>query len=219
MLKAITAALLFAGAPPQIVPVPQPEAPKVLELKASTGEQVQLKADKPSRWFLITQGAQLRTPGNIAESDIATFTSIKPGVYLVLAVNADGASLAQLAIGMGPDPIPVDELAKKLAAAFLKDSGTKEQAHAMAALYKQAAIIAKDAKQVAGTKQLRDKVRDASIRMLADFPEGTLEQMRTVVAEELIGVLGELSDAPMADSRRAAAVDFFSHLASILEVY
>jgi hypothetical protein len=218
-MKTLLTALLLSAAPPQIVPVPPPEAPKVEELKASVGEQVQLRIAKKSLWFLVTPGGQLRTPNNAAESEVATFTTLLPGGYIVAAVSADGLALLKVTVGGPPAPPPVDKLAERLKAAFDADGGTKDAALAMTALYRQAATITKNKEAVVSTRQLRDKVREASVAMLADFPAGTLDKLRLEVAKELAAVLGELSEAPMAAETREAAVRLFERLGSILETF
>jgi hypothetical protein len=120
-------------------------------------------------------------------------------------------------LGINPDappgPRPVDALAKKLRDAFAADKGKKDDALSLAALYRQAATLARDP-GVPSSGELLRRVREASATLVG--PDA-LPGLRTVVAGELAAALGRPSDLALTDAQRQACADLFAKLAAILE--
>lgn len=112
-----------------------------------------------------------------------------------------------------PPPKPVDALKVKLRAAFEADKGAASDAHQLAALYAQAAALARDP-AVPSTAELLRRVREAGSSLVG---ADTLKGVRQVVAEELRVALGKSDDDPLTAEERAAAAELFAKLAGILE--
>jgi hypothetical protein len=133
-------------------------------------------------------------------------------------LKAFNALLVEL--GITPDvpptpPVPPkpDALARKLRDAFLADKGAKDDALSLAALYRQAAALARDAGVTSSAELLR-RVREASAALVGP---AALPSLRTVVAGELAATLGTPSDAAFTDAQRKACADLFARLAVLLE--
>lgn len=113
-----------------------------------------------------------------------------------------------------PNPPPVDLLAQKLRDAFTADKGKKDDALSLAALYRQAGMLAVDPK-VPSAKELLRRVGDASATLIG--PDA-LPSLRTLVAAELAALFGgPPTTAPLTEAQRSALAAIFAKLAAILE--
>lgn len=114
-----------------------------------------------------------------------------------------------------PVPVPVDPLKTKLKVAFESDTADvatkREQAKDLAALYRQAAVLASDA-MVVTSGDLLKRVRDAAGTLIG---VDALKEVRRAAGAELAGVLP--TDAPLSDAQRLSAAVLFKKLAEILE--
>jgi hypothetical protein len=111
-----------------------------------------------------------------------------------------------------PPPKPVDELKKKLRAAFEADGSDRDAGLQLAALYREAAKLSQSP-DVPSTAELLRRVREAA----ASLVPGALPAVRKVVAEELRLALGKSSDEALSAEERKAAAELFAKLAELLE--
>lgn len=129
--------------------------------------------------------------------------------------------LAELGIvpGPGPNPGPVivppktDPLRDKVQAAYVSDGGTKQEALALAALYRACADLCKE-KDLGSGLEFLARLQDASKRMIGTT---TLVSVRKIVTSELAASLGTPSETPLTADQCEAAATLFTRLAGILE--
>ena len=213
--------------PPAVVVVPRVPSPKWSELKVPSGQHVTLSAGagtKAAKWVLIDAGgADLTTAGQTA-----TFSATAPGRYRVIAfLDGQEPLLTTLVVGDGPpappgppDPLPPppdSPLRKKLRAAFDADAAgvaaKRDQAKDLAALYRQAAVLAASS-DVPTSGELLRRVREAAATLLK--PD-ELVGVRRIVADELILIFA--ADAELTPEHRKAAATLFADLAACLDSF
>lgn len=223
-----SALLSLSLAAADITPTPRPKPVAWEEIKTDVGILQPLTVEgKVVEWLLIDEaGAGLAT---LPDSTAAVFSASKSGRYRVIAV-ADGKLVRTvIVVGNAPDPgpnpkppdpmPPVDELTKRLQAAYTADAGaTKaDDLKTLIELYSQAVTFAAKP-DLATADDLFSAVRKAAGLLLPDNADGTrrLAAVRRIIAEELVIVLPTDPDAALTPAVRKAAAEAFGRYARAL---
>jgi hypothetical protein len=209
------------AAPPEVVPVPPPEANKWNEIHATAGRLLVLSAQTMSKWLLVDDdGADLR---DFDGGKSCAFVAPAAGRFRIIVIAQDGSSSrVVVVVGDAPAPPnprppvpPADPLKTKLKAAYDADpapaTAKAESAKDLAALYRQAALlVAKPDVATAGDLLARVKTAASSL-----VGVDALKGVRAAVAGELSGLFP--ADGPLTDAQRQKAAELFSKLAGILD--
>jgi hypothetical protein len=209
------------AAPPEIVPVPPPEANKWNELHAIPGRLLVLSAQTASKWILVDEeGGDLR---DFDGGKSCAFVAPAAGRFRIIVISPDGTS-SRVVVVVGDVPAPpnpkppappVDPLKAKLKVAYDADSmpvaAKVESARDLAALYRQAAqLVVKP--DVATAGELLARVKTAASSLVG---ADALKGVRTVVAGELSMLFP--ADGPLTEQQRQKAAELFTKLAGILD--
>lgn len=227
MRVAYVSALAFLAAtsalaqPPEVVIVPPgPPVPAVkwvpVSGEAKVSSDILLSAGVKSEWALIDTGPTLRVS---ADGMTATIRSEVPGTFRLLVIPDGGRpQFRTVPIGGNPNPpLPPgpNPLRDRLRAAFDTDAKTdpaaRDEARDLAALYRQAAILA-ESPDVPTSGELLRRVREAASVLIGPNAMPTL---RKAVALELASVLTD--DAPLTADQRRDLAKLFRDIAAALE--
>ena len=221
----------FVAAADEPLVVPRPASPKWTEIKADSDGRAWIDVgEKAAEWELIDRaGAYLDVPPG---SKYAVFAATKPGAYRIVAVS-DG-KLVRVIVQVGdvppppkpgppdpPGPKPVDELTKKLQAAYSADLGATKAAdlRQLISLYLSAAESARSPKLATAAK-LYDAVMETAAEFLPDdkVTGRRLAGIRKLVAADLNAVMEAVDpDAPISDEVRTALAAAFTKYATALK--
>lgn len=205
--------------PPEVVIVPPgPPVPAVkwvpVSGEAKVSSDIVLSAGVKSEWALIDTGPTLRVS---ADGMTATIRSEVPGTFRLLVIPDNGRpQFRTITIG-GPGPLPPgpNPLRDRLRVAFDTDAKTdpaaRDEARDLAALYKQAALLA-ESPDVPTSGELLRRVREAASVLIGPNAMPTL---RKAVALELASVLTD--DAPLTADQRRDLAKLFRDIAAALE--
>lgn len=217
-LLALALAATLCAQPPEVVIVPPgPPVPAVkwvpVSGEARVSSDVLLSAGVKSEWALIDAGPTLRVS---ADGTTATIRSETPGTFRLLVIADGKAQFRAVTIG-GPGPLPPgpNPLRDRLRAAFDKDALTdptaRDEAKDLAALYRQAALLA-ESPDVPTSGELLRRVREAASVLIG---KDALPTLRKAVALELATVLTD--DAPLTADQRRDLAKLFRDIAAVLE--
>lgn len=203
-----------------VVKLDSPPKPEWQVIQADAGITTLAVGDKPAKWVLVDDGADL-SPS--ADGKTAAFAAAADGHYRLIVV-ADGevhrvkvvkATSPPQPMPPGPDPQPPsDPLVKLLQAAYDADPRQPEPKRKdlldLAEIYRQAGTLAADP-AVATAGQLVARVREAAKALgivgLAD--------VRKAIGAELQAVLPE--DVPLTAETRKRAAEVFARVKAALE--
>lgn len=210
--------------PPSVVPVPAPEPEKWVKIDAPAGKLFVLSAEPASKWRIVSKQA------GVATTDLRVFENGKfaalvgqSGTTCQMTVTGPSGDVAQIELAFGvqppgpvPKPDPTDPLRDRVKAAFDADpvqlDKRRQQAKDLAALYRQLAKVAGDAK-IATAGELIDTAQKSAKEMVGD---GVLKGIRTEVVSQELGMIF-VEDGPLPDDQRKAATELFTRLAKILD--
>lgn len=217
---------ILHAAPPEVIPVPKPDPGKLTEFRVPVGTLFILAAEPASEWELVdtASGADLRSFDN---GKFGAFAAPSAGRYRATITGPDRTrTRVVFVVGDPPPPEPVppkppvpppaDPLREKVKAAFDADlaplASRREQAKALAELYRQISEKVCPDPAVVNPADLLDRAREAAkILVGADALLG----VRRVVGEELALILPV--DAPLTEDQRKETAGLFRRLAVVLD--
>jgi len=227
LMSATLALVLTAGAfsaPPEVVPVPQPDPVKWQELKVAANAIVVLSAQPASEWDVAT-GPQ---PYTFESGRYAAFLLPEGGTLRVTITGPDKTKTRLLlTAGASPPPDPVnDPLAEKIKAELELDktpaARKAKQVLDLAAVYKQIAKTCQDP-TITTANQLMATARQSAAEMVDNdpaLPKGTrvLAGVRDNVVSKEVALIFPKNDV-LTQQQRDAATALFTRLALILEAH
>lgn len=219
-----------------IVPGPRPKAPEWTEIKCEPGVPISLTVEgaKDVQWIVWDDAEGTLTP--VPGSTSAVFSAPKACRCRVLAVADGRVFLATLVAGTPPPgppgpgpkpkppaPAPVDELTKKLQAAYDADPGPDKagELRQLIAIYQAAIGFAKDKDSENAAVTVDDlfgRVSTAAASLLPTPKDGPrkLDGLRKLIAIDLNTVIPTNGDQILTDADRAAAAAAFEKYAKAL---
>jgi hypothetical protein len=211
---------------------PPPEVPA--EVKGEVGAFVAIRAKTEGSRVVfvpIDLGLNVFPADLLADKKATVVTSARPGRYRILCYSAVGTEPTDPAIVVvviggddppvppvpppnppGPKPPEPDAaLVKKLAEAFARDGGSKDDVQKLAALYKLGAELVLKL-DVPNSSEMYRRLREAGASLA-----NSLTNTRLAVAAELSAQLGAPSDIPYSDAQRTKAASVFLQIATALD--
>ena len=155
---------------------------------------------------------QKKQIADLTKAQAETVAAIKSEYDKLHKSLAERGILDPTPLPPAPPPKPVDPLVEAIRAAYLADGKPRLPALQLAALYEQAAELAKSP-EIASTADLLRRVREAE----AFLTDDTMVATRKLVGSELLAALGKADDSAITVDERAAAAGLFRRLSAILE--
>ncbi len=215
LLLLLSIAALTASAQQTTAPIADvtPKGSDWVEVKGLPGRLLILQTTSTAKWLPIDDGFDL-VPSSDGKS--AAFVAPTAGRYrLTVVVNGEPGRVA-VTVGTPAPPVPPtppDPVAAAIAAAYSAEPAPdkRDRVKDLAALYRQAAVLAADP-TVTSSGALLARVQAAAKTLVG--PDA-VKGVRAVAAGELGRVLPV--DGPLSDGQRGSVVATFKKLATILE--